>query len=143
MKVTVHVLAFFLALAAAVPGCKNPLEEESKKERVRVLVDDLFEDIGKYVLFWDGRDSDGKPVPPGKYIIIFEVKDFQEQDFLTAEAGKASEEVRDPNSYTFGYYSNYELGQPYPDPFKILSGVNIPIYISHVPAPVKVSIYKD
>ena len=135
-------VALFLIVALAGTGCKNPLKEEKKKELVRVLANDLFEEMGKYVLFWDGMDKGGTPVSPGKYIIVFEIRDFQEQDFVMAEAGKAKEEI-DESHYEFGFYHNHELGQPYPNPFKILSGVNIPIIVAEVPAAVKLSVYKD
>ena len=135
------IIIFITAQSLGFVGCKNPLKEEKKKETTRVLVHDHFNEAGKYIVFWDGKDKNDKWINAGKYIYLMEVKDFQDQDFVTAQAGKADKNV-DESHYEFGFYHQFELGQAYPNPFKIQSGVNIPFIVSE-PATIKITIYKD
>jgi hypothetical protein len=137
------ILAAVLALSLIFVTCKNPFKSETKKELVKVLVNDYFgeEGLGKWVFFWDGKYSNGKFIKPGKYIYIIEASNFQDQDFVNAEDGGKNEE-NDQRHFEAGFYYDFELGQAYPDPFLIKSGVNIPVIISEA-GRVKISIFKD
>jgi hypothetical protein len=132
-----------LCLFFVLTTCKNPFKSETKKELIKVLVNDYFnnESLGKWVFFWNGKNKDGKFVSPGKYIYIMEAHTFQDQDFVTAEAGGVNEE-NDQSHFEAGFWYDFELGQAYPNPFPIKSGVNIPAIISEA-GTVKISIYKN
>jgi hypothetical protein len=132
---------FLLVLSLGSMSCKNPLKEEKKKELIRVLIHDYFDETGKWIFFWDGKDKNDKYINPGKYIYLLEIRDFQDQDFVTAiEGGK--DELNDERRFEPGFWTYTELGEAYPDPFEIRSGVNIPVFLSQ-PATLKLSIYKD
>jgi len=140
MKKFINIFILFLVILSVI-SCKNPFKEEKKKEPVIILLHEYLEESGKYIVYWDGKDENGKYVQPGRYIYLMEVKTFQDQDVMTAEAGgklgKNNEQHFEP-----GFWTDFELGHAYPDPFKILEGVNIPIIVSQ-PATVKLSIYKE
>jgi hypothetical protein len=123
-------------------SCKNPLEEEKKKDMVR----DYYytqAPVGRYIHYWDGKDEDGNFVATGKYIIVMEVKDFQDQINVTAiDGGKPS--ANDEGDFYFNeIYHDYELLVPDPDPFRVREGVNIAFIVGGAVASVKLSIYKD
>lgn len=140
-KIPVCILLLLFVIAVAGPGCKNPLKEEKKKELVIILLHEYLAETGRYIVYWDGKDKNGKYVQPGKYYYVMEVKSFQDQDVMVAEAGgklgKNNEQHFEP-----GFWNDFELGQAYPNPFRILEGVNIPIIVSE-PATVKLTIFKD
>ncbi len=122
-------------------SCKNPLKEETRKILVH---EEIFYSapMGRYVYYWNGKDLKNKYVTPGKYYILLEVKDFQDQDFINAvEGGKPGE-----GESTFYYYNEIwhtnELGEIKPNPFPILSGCTI-TFILNGTATAKLSIYKD
>ncbi len=134
--------ALFVALSAFFSlTCENPLKEEKKKEPVRILVEDYLDGAGKYIFFWDGKNTEGKFVSPGKYIYALEIKDWQDQDYVEALAGG---KIGQNNEAHFeAFISNYdELLRAYPDPFQVQSGVNIPVVLK-APAFIELSIYKD
>lgn len=132
----VVTLAAFIALQ-----CSNPLEEEKKKERVLLFIDDYLVDTGRYIFYWDGKGEDRNYVAPGKYIILLEIKDWQDQEYVEVkEGGKAGE--NDKSRFEPGYWIDNDLQEPFPNPFRVKSGVNIPILLS-APGHVKISIYKD
>jgi hypothetical protein len=136
---------FFITLlifaAATISGCKNPFSSEKKKELVRILVDDYLDDPGIWVFYWDGKDKNQKYVSPGKYILFLEVGQFQDQDFVNAESGGKPGKNIDEH-YEAGFFSHFEIGQSYPDPFKVAEGVNIPIVVPES-ARIKLSIFRD
>jgi hypothetical protein len=139
------VLTRFSIIAEAITllialSC-NPFKEEKKKELVKVLVNDYLGETGRYVVYWDGKDKNGKYIFAGKYIYLLEVKDFQDQDFMTAEEG-GRPGANNQEHFETGIWSNFELEPASPNPFKIKDGVNIPFLVSQ-PATVKISIFKD
>ena len=135
------LIALFILLVVTLSGCKNPFSEEKKKELVRILVDDYLDDPGIWVFYWDGKDKNQKYIAPGKYILFLEVGQFQDQNFVRAESGGKPGKNLDEH-YEAGFFTYFEIGQPYPDPFKIAEGVNIPIIVPER-ARVKLSIFKD
>jgi len=134
-------IAFCLLLLTS--ACSNPFKSETKKEAIKVLVNEYFDDeeLGKWIFYWDGKNSKGKYITPGKYIFAMEARNFQDQDFVTAEEGGIDGE-NNKADFEPGFWLDFELGQAFPNPFPIKSGVNIPVLISE-PGKVKISIFKD
>ena len=130
-----------LVACAGIINCSNPTEEEQKKTLILTLVDDYLEGTGRYVFYWDGKDKDGKYIKAGRYIYEIQTKTFQDFDYFSAvdggKEGQNNEEHFEP-----GFWNDYELEKAYPDPFKILSGVNISFLVSE-PARVRIFIYQD
>ena len=122
-------------------GCKDPLGDDKKKPLVRTLLNESLPQSGKYIVYWNGKDDNGEYITPGKYIIILEVRDLQDTDFVTAVGGGKPGENNEGNVIP-GFYINSRLEPPYPNPFEILSGVNIP-FIVHEAGGVKLEIYKN
>jgi hypothetical protein len=143
-RLKLYKLGIILALALFA-FCKNPLEEEKKKEPVR----DVYytqAPIGRHIYFWDGKDENGTFVSPGKYIIVMEVKHWQDQQTVIALAAGKPGANDDWDLYFNEFYSDYELLVPEPDPFKVQEGVNIGFLVGNpeeTAASVKLSIYKD
>lgn len=105
------------------------------------LIDDYFIESGQYIFFWDGKDKNNEYIEPGKYIVILEIKNWQDQEILTAEKG--GKHGRNDNShYEPGYWLYDDLLEPDPNPFQIMSGVNIPVRLSE-PARITLRIYQD
>ena len=121
--------------------CSNPLKNEEKKELVIHFIDDILELTGRYVFFWDGKDENNQLVEPGKYIILLVIKDWQDQTYVMVDPG-GKPNINDKSHFEPGYWLSPELEAPYPDPFQVQSGVNIPVLIAE-PARVKINIYKD
>ncbi len=136
---------FFLLLLLSLLSlqCKNPFkDDEPEKERVLILVNnEYFTDTGRYVLFWNGKNEDSSFVSAGKYIILMEAKNFNDQISVTAQEG-GKNGSNNKAHVELGYYSRYELESVDPNPFKVQSGVNISIIIPQV-GRVKITIYKD
>ncbi len=124
-------------------GCKNPFKsEEPTKQRIRILMNNEYlVDTGRYVAYWDGKNSDGNYIAAGKYIVLLEAKDFNDQVYVTAEEG-GKPGANNQQQVELGFYSRYALESPFPNPFKVLSGVNIPFLVPQA-GRVKISIYKD
>ena len=133
------ILVFFLVLFSL--QCSNPLDENEKKELVLHFIDDVFDLSGKYIFFWDGKDENKQHVEPGRYIILLSIRDWQDQTYVSIDPG-GKLEANDESHFEQGYWLNHELLPPYPDPFQVQSGVNIPVLIAE-PARVKINIYKD
>ena len=121
--------------------CSNPFKIEKKKELVLEFIDDYLADTGRYVFFWNGKDDKNEFVTPGKYIVLLEIKSWQDQEYVTAEEG-GKERTNDQSRFEPGYWIDDDLQTPFPDTFFVKSGVNIPILLSK-PGHVKISIYKD
>jgi hypothetical protein len=121
--------------------CKNPLREDKKKQQIIILIDDRFVEGGKYVFYWDGKNDDKQYIEPGDYIIVLEVKDWQEQEIVTALKGGAANENNQAR-FEPSFWQYNELQPPFPNPFKVQSGVNIPILLSG-PSRAKITIYKN
>ena len=144
-KLTIYSVLLFIQVLLLFSACKNPLEEKKIKEPVR----DVYytqAPIGRHVYFWDGKDEDGKFITPGKYIIVMEVKSFQDQQTVVALEGGKPEANDNGDLYFNEIYSDYELLVPAPDPFKIKEGVNITFLVGNPEgstASVKLSIFKD
>jgi hypothetical protein len=124
-------------------SCKNPFKsEEPKKQRIIILMNNEYlAEPGRYVAYWNGKDEKGNYIKTGNYIILIEAKDFSDQTTITAlEGGKPD----DNNNQHIepGYWTRYELEKPYPNPFHILSGVNIPFLVPDA-GRVKITIFKD
>jgi hypothetical protein len=117
--------------------CKNPVS----LDKIIILIDDYLIDGGRYVFYWNGLDDDKKPVAPGDYIVVFEIKGWQEQESVTAiKGGQANE--NNQARFEPGFWQYNELQRPFPNPFKVLSGVNISILLSGA-SRVKITIYKN
>lgn len=123
--------------------CDNIFKHDDKKEKVRTLIDHYFMDIdiGRWIFYWDGKDDDGILVEPGRYIILLEIEDFQDQEYVTAEKGGKTDANNEAH-FTVEYWMYHDLLEPYPNPFRVESGVNIPVIVAE-PARVRVRIYKD
>ena len=132
-----------LLLTLPVCQCKNPFKsEEGQKQRVIILMNNEYLDItGRWVIYWDGKDSNGRYVQAGRYIILMEAKNFNDQNYVTAEEG-GKPGGNDARHVEPGTWYSFELEAAYPNPFKVQSGVNIPFLVSQV-GRVKISIYKD
>ncbi len=134
-------LILLLGAALLSIQCSNPFKSEEKKELVIHLVDDYFPYTGRQIFYWDGRDKNKKYVEPGRYIVLLTIKDWQDQLYIEVEPG-GKEDANNEEHLEPGFWANYELEPPYPDPFQVQSGVNIPVLISQ-PARIKIDIYKD
>ncbi len=133
--------AVILLVFVALLQCSNPLKDEKRKELVLVFIDDYLVDTGRYVFYWNGKGDDNEYVLPGKYIILLEIKSWQDQECVDIkDGGKAGE--NDKSRFEPGYWLDNDLQEPFPNPFRVKSGVNIPILLS-APSRVKISIYKD
>ena len=142
MKVKlVGVILIVLVVGIAAIKCSNPFKTEKKKELVLLFIDDYLVDIGRYIFFWNGKDDKNEFVAPGKYIVLLEIKSWQDQEYVTAEEG-GKERANDQSRFEPGYWLYDDLQTPFPDTFFVKSGVNIPILLSS-PGHVKISIYKD
>lgn len=121
--------------------CENPLKEDKKKQLIR---EEYYYSapMGRYIYYWDGKDDAGQYISPGKFIVLLEVKSFQDQDFVIAEeGGKTGQE--DPDIYYYPeFWSTNELGEIKPNPFKIYSGCTITFILAGT-GTAKLSIYKD
>lgn len=136
------VILFCLSLLGVVLlNCKNPLKDEKKKQ---LVIDHVFYSapMGRHIFYWDGKDKNQKYISPGKYIVVMEVKQFQDQDTFIAQPDGKTRKNDDGIYYYNEIWNDYELLHPEPDPFKIKEGVRIPFLVS-VPANVKISIFKD
>jgi hypothetical protein len=131
----------FMIFSIATMQCSNPAKDEPQKERVRLLVDDTFEDTGRYVFYWDGKDDNQKYVAPGKYIYAMQTKDYDSWDYITVNAG-GKQGKNNEEHFEAGFWNNFELEDAYPNPFELQAGANIPFLVSE-PARIKIIIYKD
>jgi hypothetical protein len=130
--VLVWLIGFLFALT-----CNNPVS----LDKMIILIDDYFIDGGRYVFYWNGLDDNKKLVAPGDYIVVFEIKDWQEQETVTAiKGGTANENNQARFEPSFWQYN--ELQPPFPNPFKVQSGVNISILLIG-PSRVKITVYKS
>jgi len=120
--------------------CENPFKEERKKERINILVDDYLLETGRYIFYWEGKNDKKEYIEPGEYIILLEIKNWQDQTIITAQKG-GKESANDESRFEPGYWLYHDLEDPFPDPFRIKAGVNIPVLISE-PARIKLSVYK-
>lgn len=123
-------LLFFLT-------CKNPVS----LDKMIILIDDYLVDGGRYVFYWNGMDENRKYVDPGDYVVVFEIKDWQEQETVTAIKGGVANENNQAR-YEPSFWQYNELQPPFPNPFKVQAGINIPILLSG-PSRVKITIYKN
>lgn len=121
--------------------CRNPLAEDEKKQKIIILVDDYIIDTGRYIFYWEGLDENNKYIQPGKYIVLLEIKDWQDQEFIEAIRG-GTKGKNDESRFEPGYWNSHDLEEPYPNPYEIQSGINIPVLLSE-PARVKLTVYKD
>lgn len=105
-------------------SCKNPVSAQ----KVIILIDDYLIDGGKYVFYWDGKNEDKQYVEPGDYVVVLEIKDWQQQEIITAIKGGSPGE-NNQSHFEPGFWQYPELLEPFPNPFKVQSGVNIPILL--------------
>jgi len=141
MKTRIIILFFLSLFLAALLSCKNPLKDEKKKE---LVIEKIFYSapMGRHIYYWDGKDKNEKYVSPGKYIVVMEVKQFQDQDTFVAQPDGKTRKNDDGVYYYNEIWNDYELLHPEPDPFKIKEGVRISFLVSE-PANVKISIFKN
>jgi len=121
--------------------CSNPAKEDSKKQRVRLLVDDVFDETGRYTFYWDGKDDNKKYVEPGRYIYAMQTKEYDSWEYITVKAGGKTG-VNNEEHFEPGFWNSFELEAAYPNPFELQSGANIPFLVSET-ARVKIIIYKE
>jgi len=121
--------------------CSNPFKSEEKKELVIHLVDDYYPYTGRQIFYWDGRDKKKNHIEPGRYIVLLTIKDWQDQLYIEATPG-GKLEANNEQHLEPGFWASFELEPPYPDPFQVQAGVNIPVLIAS-PARIKIDIYKD
>lgn len=140
IKIT-SIIVILLAVLIFTGNCSNPFKEENKKELVLEFINDRFDFPGRFILFWDGKDEKGNFVTPGRYIVLLEIKSWQDQEYVTVEEG-GKDRANDQSRGEPGYWIDHDLQEPFPNPFRVQSGVNIPILLSS-PSYVKISIYKD
>jgi hypothetical protein len=137
-----YIISLFLFFAAFTTlNCDNPFKEDKKKEEIRILLDEYLSETGRYIMFWDGKDKNGKFVSPGKYIYLLEWRGNQDQAFVNVETGGKLEENNEGH-FQPGTWMYTELQAAYPDPFKVRAGTNIPFLLSG-PVHVKITIFKD
>lgn len=142
MKISTLKLLLVLLIAALLSlSCSNPFKSEQKKELIIHLVDEYLQITGRYVFYWDGKSEHNKHVEPGRYIVLLTIKDWQDQAYVTANPG-GKLEANNEMHLEPGFWISHELQAPYPDPFQVQAGVNIPILIAE-PARIKIDIYKD
>jgi hypothetical protein len=134
---TLFLPALFALILLA--GCKNPLSEEKNKKLVH---QETFYEMGRYDYFWNGRDLDNRYVTPGKYYILLEVRDFQDQDYVTAIDGGKAVDLESGYYYYNEIWRSNELGKIEPNPFPVKEGCTITFIISGE-ATAKLSIYQD
>ena len=122
--------------------CSNPFKDDKKKEEIIILWSGFLEPEGRFYFYWDGKDDNENYVEPGKYIAFAEIKNEQDDVFIQAMAGGEVGKNEDPRFYeTYITLSNL-IEDPFPNPFNIIAGINIPIIISE-PAVVRLTIFKD
>lgn len=141
MNFKILILSAILGAIVFSTQCSNPFKSDEKKELVVHLVDDYFDITGRQIFFWDGRDKNRKHVEPGRYIVLLTIKDWQDQVYIEAEPG-GKLEANDEQHLEPGFWASHELELPYPDPFQIQAGINIPVLIAR-PDRIKIDIYKD
>lgn len=135
------VLLILAGLLVAGISCKNPLKDEQKKEKILELVNDYIPQSGFYVFFWDGKDKNKEYIDPGEYIVLLEIKSWQDQEMITAQGG-GKPGKNDNSHYEPGYWLYHDLLEPEPNPFQIESGVNIPVRLKEA-AWIVIRIYKN
>ena len=141
MKKNVFKIMLLLLVGILHFACENPLEEEQKKERILIFMDEYLVESGRYILYWDGKDDERKYVEPGRYIVLLEIKDWQDQEYIVAESG-GKPDANNRARLEPGYWLSNDLETPVPDTFRVESGTNFPVVLS-APNRVKISIYKD
>ena len=132
--ISLGILAVLIMLS-----CKNPLAEETRKKLVH---QEKFYEMGRYIYFWNGKDLNGRFVTPGKYHILLEVRDFQDQDYVIAIEGGKQGDKESSYYYYNEIWHNNELGRIEPNPFFIKDGCTI-TFILNGTATAKLSIYQD
>ena len=135
------LIILFAGIAFLTMQCENPLKEEDKKERVITLVDSYFAESGRWIFYWDGRNKDGEYVELGDYIVFLDTRDISDQETITAIKG-GKEDENNQARFEIGYWLSNDLEKPFPDPFRVKSGINIPVILSGE-AHVKIIIYKQ
>ncbi|HNW60529.1 MAG TPA: hypothetical protein PKI62_12690 [bacterium] len=139
LRRTLALLLLGALLLPLLAGCKNPLSDKKNKKLVH---EEIFYGMGRYVYFWNGKDLDDKYVTPGKYYVVLEVKDFQDQDYVTAIKG-GEESGRESGFYYYNeIWLTNELGKIEPNPFKIEEGCTITFVLNN-DATSKLLIYQD
>ncbi len=139
MKVPLLLVLTVALLLPFMTGCKNPLSDKKNKKLVH---EETFYGMGRYVYFWNGKDLNGKYVTPGKYYVVLEVRDFQDQDYVMAIKG-GEESGRESGFYYFNeIWMTNELGKIEPNPFKIHEGCTITFVLNN-DATSKLLIYQD
>lgn len=108
-------------------ACANPVSLDEQKV-VKTLIDEPLP-VGRYEVFWDGTDSNNKPLPAGQYKArldtrtqVFEI-DMTARDGTAGVSNDSSEVILLPQLVTL-------IDQNHPEPFIIRNGTNIPISIS-------------
>jgi hypothetical protein len=102
--------------------CSNPASEDEKNV-VKTLIDEPLP-VGRYEVFWDGTDSDNKPMPAGNYKARLDTWTHVSEINMTALEGTAgksndsSEAILLPQLVT-------QIDLNHPEPFHIRDGTNI------------------
>jgi hypothetical protein len=119
--------------------CSNPASNDEKNV-IKILIDEPLP-VGRYVVFWDGTDSNNKPLSAGNYKARLDTHSYVFEIDLTALDGTANASndssqipILLPQLVTL-------LDQNHPNPFRIRDGTNIPFSISEY-SPVRLTIRK-
>ena len=121
-------------------ACSNPLSQNDKNV-VKILINER-EPVGKYTVFWNGTDSNNKPVPAGSYKARFVTQSYVFEIDMTAldgTAGKSNDSTRIPILLP---QLETLLEFNHPEPFRIRDGTNIPYSISEDYTTVQLTIRK-
>jgi len=137
---------FLLSFIVVSLSCGNPLNPNDQEPKMRLLVrmlvnDRYIDEPGRYVFFWDGKNDRGEFLSKGVY--HFEMK-FNELNFhVSCTALEDGEERSNYDAqFELGTVFATELEVPYPNPFHIKSGVNVPVILSES-GNLTITIYKD
>lgn len=136
-----YVIFSSIVLLCGLLCCSSPTKEENKKQRVRLLVDDVFEETGRYVFYWDGKDDNKKYVKPGRYIYAMQTKEYDSWEYVTVNTGGKTG-ANNEEHFEPGFWHSFELEEAFPNPFELEAGTNIPFLVSEK-ARVKILIYKE
>jgi hypothetical protein len=123
-----------LVAAIARMGCDSPTEV-----RKGALVRTLYERgglPGRYVIFWDGRDEDGKTVAAGAYQCYLEAENYTNAVEMTALDGTRGSRADSMGTNAAGILyiptdpALYSLSPNIPNPFYNRDGTSIPFEIA-------------
>ena len=141
MKKQRVVILLFLIFIAFI-SCFGP-ENEGNKKKVVELLDREYLAGGRWGLYWDGKNSDGKYISPGKYLYQLQANGFDRVKEMNAIEGGKEGFYRDSLFFHPGYWATFDLDDSYPEPFEIKAGVIIPFQVKGDGAVLTLTIFKE